>query len=105
MSSDLTLNAFATADPSRVIDQHGPWRLVVDPNGGDVPWAQFRMASGAWVWPDCSYFCDKCDACLGCERKMVVEEATDGTWSLDREEIDGECPHECDETIMLDEGD
>ena len=95
--TDEDLNAHAEA--GGLLDQQGRWRLVEDPFGGCFPWAQFQLVNGEWVWPDCGYSCSKCGACLGCERKLIREHSSEGTWHLNLSPSFGGCDedqeHEC----------
>ncbi len=69
------------AETNEVLGMDGNWRLVADSEGG-YPWPQIQLPSGDWMWPDCSWVCSKCGACLGCIRKMIRHQDDDGTWCL-----------------------
>lgn len=46
------------------------WRVIYGPAAlyeGQV------QIGGEWRYCDCSYRCRKCGACLGCERKLVID--------------------------------
>jgi hypothetical protein len=46
------------------------WRIGPPIKDTDIPTVEFQLDSGEWVYPDCAYYCDHCEACLGCLRKM-----------------------------------
>jgi len=65
---------------------------VVDPEGGEYPWTQFRMIDGQWAFLDCGYSCNKCGRCIGCARKLVREQDSEGTWHVMDDDPWTRCP-------------
>lgn len=57
------------------------WGLHPCKDGG-FPWVYVRASDGNWYYPDCSYSCNECGACLGCVRKMMIWEKEDESYSL-----------------------
>lgn len=72
-----------------VLKQRDIWRLAKCRTVGGLydgevrTWVQIQLSDGRWVFPDCSYQCQKCQQCLGCLRKVIH-----GNWDLGSEDDD-----------------